>query len=714
MLLDEREVVANMASTDPLLECLMIFCRLLGVSKSKDQLIAGLPMDGNRIGINLLPRAAARAGLACKIMQGDLGQISQLVQPTLLLTQDNSACILVRKTAEEAVLLFPEDPQMEVAVPIAELQKSYAGYYVLLKKEYRSDKGNREIYQVKTDHWFWGTIKRYKPIYRDVLIGSLFINLLALVSPLFTMNVYDRVVPNQAFDTLWVLALGVGIAYSMDFILKSVRAHFLEVTGKKIDVVLSSKLFEHTLNLKMKAKPHSVGSYASNLREFDSVRNFFTSASLVTLIDFPFSIIAVLTIGWIAPMMMIVPAVAMPLVFAYGYFARVPIMAAMEHVYSSGSQKNSVLVETLTGLETVRILGAESWAQRKWEQAVAHSSNWGIKAKAWTSSVFHVSAVIQQLASIATVVLGVYLISDQNMTMGGLIASVILTSRAINPMAQAAGLAANFQQTKLSLNGLEEIMQRPVENDPEREFVERSHFDGDVEFIDVSFKYPTQEYNALEKVNLKIRKGEKVAIIGKIGSGKSTIGKLIMGLYDPIEGSVRMDGIDLKQVSIADIRRNVGYVPQDIILFSGSLKENLLIGSPFATDEQLISASVLAGVSDFANHHPKGFDMAVGERGEGLSGGQRQCIGLARALINDPQVLILDEPTNSMDSSTEERFKKHISVLLENKTLVLVTHKSTLLPLVDRVIVLHQGKVVADGPKEAVLEALKNGRLKVG
>ncbi|MFP8965956.1 type I secretion system permease/ATPase [Pokkaliibacter sp. CJK22405] len=710
---EELERDNQQAVYDPLLDCLLVLCRRNGIAKTRDQLITGLPIKDQRLSIDLFARAAERAGLKSHVARGQFDQISALSFPVILMMKDGDACVMVEKDGSNAGIIFPAQPNDVISVELEELKKNFSGVYILARKEYRASR-NREVHQVSERHWFWGTLERYKPVYRDVLIGSLFINMIALISPLFTMNVYDRVVPNQAFDTLWVLALGMGLAYIMDFTLKSVRAHFLEVTGKKIDVVLSSKLFEQTLNLKLKAKPGSVGSYASNLREFDSVRNFFTSASMVTLIDFPFSILALITIGWISPWMMIVPGIAMPMVFLYGWWVRKPIMAAMEHVYSSGSQKNAVLIESLTGLETLRILGGESWAQRKWEAAVAHSSNWGIKAKAWTSSVGHVSAIIQQFATICTVIVGVYLISEQEMSMGGLIASVILTTRAILPMAQAAGLLANYQQTQLSLNGLEEIMKRPVENDPNREFVERQHFDGDIEFINVSFTYPDQEQKALEGINLKINKGEKVAVIGKIGSGKSTLGRLIMGLYEPEDGSVRIDGIDTKQISISDLRRGVGFVPQDITLFSGTLKENLLVGSPMATDSELIRASVLSGVSEFVNLHPKGFDMMVGERGEGLSGGQRQCIGLARALISDPAVYVLDEPTNAMDSSTEERFKKQLSSLLADKTLVLVTHKSSLLSLVDRVVIVHQGKIVADGPKDAVLEALKHGRLKVG
>lgn len=715
--MDDAELLSKVSGggrqEDELLSALLIQCKLLGISVTAEQLVAGLPLADNRLTPGLIERALSRVGLSSKLAERPLTQLSSLLLPCVLLLQGGGACILLTLEGDQAEVILPELGDAKTRLPLAELSQRHSGFVVLVKPEYKPDPTNKDIHHAKNEHWFWGTLTKFLPIFRDVLIASFFINLLALLSPLFTMNVYDRVVPNQAFETLWVLAIGIGVAYVLDFILKSLRAYYLEVTGKKIDIILSSRLFEQTLNLRMEVKPTSIGSYASNLKEFDSVRNFFTSATMVTLIDFPFAILALITIAWIGLPMMWVPIIAMPLLFIYSYIATLPIMKSVEHVYGASAQKNAVLIESLAGMETLRVLGAEYWAQRKWENAVAYAGKWGIKLKNWTVSIAHVSAIIQQIASIATVVVGVYLIAEQELSMGGLIACVILTSRAIAPMAQAAGLLASYQQTALALKGLNDIMARPVERDAKRQYVQRQTFNGNIEFKEVTFKYPGQEMNALEKVSVKINAGEHVGIIGKIGSGKSTISKLVLGLYAPESGSIRLDDIDVKQLSLSDLRSHIGYVPQDVVLFSGSLKENLLLGAPLADDEAILQAADLSGVTDFANQHPRGFDMMIGERGEGLSGGQRQCIGIARALIHKPNVLLLDEPTNSMDFSTEERFKQRLQEWSQGKTLILVTHKASLLTLVNRLIVVHQGRIVADGPKEAVLEALKQGRLKV-
>lgn len=562
-------------------------------------------------------------------------------------------------------------------------------------------------------HWFWGTVWRSASIYRDVLIASFLINLFVLANPLFVMNVYDRVVPNNAIETLWVLAIGVFVVYIFDFGLKMLRAYFIELAGKKSDILLSSMLFEKVMALQYAVLPRSVGAFSSNLREFESIRAFLSSTTNTILIDIPFAVIFLLVMGMIGGPLVWVPLVGIPVILIYSMFITKKLKAAVEKTFESSAQKNATLVESLTAMETVKTQRAASSLQLRWEQAVGYIAKWSMKAKMLSVSVMNFAGLVTQLCSVALVILGVYLISERELSMGALIACVILSGRVLQPMAQVAGLVTNFHQSQKALETLDQIMQLPDERESGRQFVHRSELTGKIEFRDVKFKYPNTEQSSLEKVSFTLKPGEKVALIGRIGSGKSTIEKLLMGLYAPEEGSIRIDDIDINQIDPVDLRRNIGYVPQDILLFDGTVRENIVMGSPEVTDQRLLEAAALAGVDQFVNRHPLGFDLPVGERGSALSGGQRQAVAIARALIHKPNILILDEPTNAMDNASEEFIRQQLASYSQDKSMILVTHKMSLLSLVERIIVIDSGLVVADGPKAVVLDALKQGRLHI-
>jgi len=700
---------------DPLLGCLEMLTKLLTKPISGDALTAGLPLVQNRLTPALFQRAAERAGLSSKILRRPLKQVSNLVLPAVLLLEDNQACILlaVDNDQNQARVSLPESGEGETVVSFQSLEERYIGYSIFVKPEYRFDERTPEVLDTHQDNWFWGTLYRSRSIYRDVLIASLLVNLFALANPLFVMNVYDRVVPNNAVETLWVLAIGVGCVYLFDLMMRTLRGHFIEVAGKKADVVLSALIFEKVMNLKMSSRPPSVGAFANNLREFESIRNFITSATISTLIDLPFVVLFLVVIGYVGGPIVFVPLVIIPLILGFALLIQKPLREAVEKTFGASAQKNATLIESLTGVETLKALGAESPVQRKWEQSVGFIAQWGVKSRLLSSSAVNVAMFLQQLASVSVVIVGVYLISNHEMTMGALIACVLLTGRSIAPMGQVANLLANFHQTRTALDALNKIMDLPVERENEANFVHRPELEGAIEFSEVNFAYPGQSIAALSNVSFRIKPGEKVAIIGRIGSGKTTIEKLVLGLYEPTEGAVRVDGIDLKQMDPVDVRRNVGYVAQDIMLFFGSVRENLVYGKPYADDKDVIRCANIAGVTEFVNRHPQGFDMPVGERGMALSGGQRQSVAVARSLLGDPPILLMDEPSNSMDNSSEEALKRNLTSYIEDKTLLLITHKASLLSLVDRVIVLDNGKVMADGPKQQVLDALKQGKLRI-
>jgi len=699
---------------DPLLGCLVELSRQNHRPVTADVLCDGLPLENNRLTPKLFVRAAKRAGFSAKLTQRSLADISELVLPVVLLLNDQQACVLqeIDVSSGDALIFQPESGGVH-RLSLKELEEHYSGVSIFVRMEYQTTERVSRVLEQKDGHWFWGTMRKSVRIYRDVLIASFLINLFVLASPLFVMNVYDRVVPNGAVETLWVLAIGLFVVYLFDFALKGLRAYFIEIAGKKSDVILSSMLFEKVLATSYAAMPKSVGSFANNLREFDSIKSMLSSTVNTVIIDIPFAILYLLVIYMIGDVLVVIPVVAMPLVYIYALIVRPRLKASVEKTFASAAQKNSTLIETLTAMETVKTQRAASPLQLRWEQAVGYISHWGLQSKMLSSSVVNFAALAQQVASTSIVILGVYLIAEREMTMGALIACVMLSGRALAPMGQVAGLITNFHQAATALKSLNEIMDLPIEREDGRQYVHRESLHGDIEFQNVSFNYPDEEQKALNNVSFRIKRGEKVALIGKIGSGKTTIEKLLMGLYSPTEGSIRIDGIDIQQIDPVDLRNHFGYVPQDILLFAGSVRDNIALRDPGTADEQLIRVASIAGADSFINRHPMGFDLEVGERGGSLSGGQRQAVAVARALVHDPDVLILDEPTNAMDNASEEHFKKRIREYAKDKTVVLVTHKMSLLALVDRIIVVDSSSVVADGPKETVLDALKQGRLRI-
>ena len=698
---------------DTLLGSLTILAKILDKPHSADSLVAGLPLVDNKLSPKLFSRAAERAGLSSKIVKRPLEKISNLVLPAVLLLNDDSACVLLEVTASSARVIFPETGEGEANITVDELKQQYSGYSIFIKPVHHFDQRTKQTDIPRAGHWFWGTISRFWPIYTEVFMASILVNSFALASPLFIMNVYDRVVPNHAIETLWVLAIGVVIVFVFDLLLRTLRGYFIDVAGKKADVILSATIFEKVLGIKMASRSNSVGSFANNMHEFESFREFFTSATLTTLIDLPFTFLFIFVIWTISGELAYVPLLAIPLVIIVSLIIQVPLRKTVNELFRHSGQKSAMLIESLTGLETIKSIGAESPIQRKWEQTIGFISKHSQRARVLSAMAVNFTTFIQQMATVCVVVFGVYMITEGDITMGALIASTILTGRALAPLGLVASALTRYHQSKAALTSLNKLMDLPVERPTGREFLHRPDFKGGVEFKKVSFRYPEQPIDALSEISFKIQPGEKVAFIGKIGSGKSSIEKLILGLYEPSEGSILLDGTDIRQIDPVDLRRNVGYAPQDVTLFFGSIRENIALGKPFADDAAILKAAEVAGVSSFVNRHPSGFDMPVGERGEGLSGGQRQSVTVARALLLDPPVLVLDEPTNAMDNSTEEQFKRRFAETLGDKTLLLVTHKASLLSLVDRIIVLDQGRVVADGPREQILTALKKGQIKV-
>ncbi|WP_458775185.1 type I secretion system permease/ATPase [Desulforhopalus sp. 52FAK] len=712
---------------DPLLTSLVIITKLHGRPMAAESLTAGLPLEDNRLTLALYVRASQKAGFASRVAKRKLSQLSNLTCPCILLLPNRRCCILhaIDHRNNSAEIIIPEasegigfegekDSDGYISVSLDQLEEEYEGHVIFSKPEFQFEGRAENTLSLESEHWFWGTILLSWRIYRDVFLATIFINLFVLISPFFVRNVYNRVVPNNAIETMWWLALGAFIAFSFDITLRIIRTYFLDLAGKKSDLILSAKLFGQALGMRFEGRPASVGTFAKNIQEFEVVRDFVTSASLGAVVDLPFALLFLAVIGLMAGPLVWVPVAAIAVIVVSGMIFQPIMKAAIVKSSRASSQKNGLLIESLQGLESVKATGAEGQLQRKWEEAVSYIAQCNMKSRLLSSTAGSVGTYTNQLSTIILLIFGVYLIKDGTLNMGSLIAAMMLNSRAISPFIRLANIATRYNSARAAYSSLKTVMELEQEQPPEKKFIHHPVFEGEISFNQVDFNYPDTQYLALAGVSFNIKTGDHVGIIGRIGSGKSTIARLLMGLYKPIKGSIEVDGIDINQLNPAVLRRHIGLVTQDQILFYGTIRENIVMGVPHVDDRILNRAAELAGVIDFIRHQPDGLDMNVGEQGRALSGGQRQCVLLARALLLNPPILLLDEPTSSMDSSSEQLFIGRLQTIVEGKTLVLVTHKTSLLKLVDKLIVMDHGQIVTQGDKQSVIGKLQDNSVSEG
>ncbi|HEY5789473.1 MAG TPA: type I secretion system permease/ATPase [Gammaproteobacteria bacterium] len=699
---------------DPLLDALVVVARLLSRPVSTETLRAGLPLVDHRLSVELFPRAARRAGLSAKLVRRGLDQLPDLLLPAVLLLDDGRTCVLTARdeAAGSFTVIWPETETGQATLERAELERVYRGYAFLVKAAYVPEERASASGGTSSRHWFWGVLRRSWRVYRDVLAASLLVNLFALATPLYIMTIYDRVVPNQAQETLWVLSVAVAGVYLFEVLMRGLRGYFLDLAAQRSEQALSAVICERMLGLRMAARPGSVGGMANQVAEFERLRDFIAATSMTTLIDLPFMLVFLLLIYWIAGPLVVVPLVALPLMLLYGLAIQPALRRAVGEVMKLSAQKHATLVESLAGQEALKILGGESVQQGRWELLTGQLSRWGMRARQLSASSTLVGNLLRNFVWLASAIGGVYLVIEGELTQGGLIAVLILTGRAMAPLTQVAGLAARYNQAAVSLRTLTGLMELPQDRPEGRTYVHHDRLAGRIEFQECTFSYPEQGQPAVERLDLQIEPGERIGIIGAIGSGKTTIGKLLLGLYEPGEGAVRVDGFDLRQFDPAILRRNIGCASQDVFLFRGTLRENLAMGTPWAEDDAILRAAEMAGVAEFAARHPHGFDMQIGERGERLSGGQRQAVSVARALLLEPPILLLDEPTSFMDNASEARLKEGLKGYVSGRTVIIITHRASLLELVDRLVVMDHGRLIADGKRDEILEALRQGRLR--
>ena len=694
---------------DPVLDCLTFLARRADRPSSPVLLRAGLALSAT----GTLPFHQVEPALEQVGMRGEPvvrrrvagWRLQQL--PAIVELNDEQAIVLLEMKAGEALVYTPGAAE-PIWVPVADLEPAFTGHAVAVEPDPTQERsGERPWDKARRTHWFWSEVWKVRKEFWPILLAALIVNLLALAVPLFTMNVYDRVIPNKAVPTLWVLAIGVALALGFDFTLRIARSQLVDEIGRRLDAKYSQKLFEKVMNLPMAERQGSTGAFAKRVSEYEGVRDFFASTSVVLIVDIGFLLVFLLLIAVLAGWLVFVPIVGIALMLGVGVVLQRRMAGAAQDAQADSSLQHSVLVESISGIETLKAARAEGQMLGRWRRYAAMSAATQEKLRRLTAVAVNLASISQQAISVGLVVGGFYLFNDGKITMGAIIAIVMLAGRAMSPIGQFAFLITRARQSMTTLDSL----QRMMEATDERQVAARSIVPeiraGHLELKNASFRYPAASVDSLSGINLKVDPGERIAIIGRVASGKSTLGRLMCGLYAPTDGEMLVDGLDSRQYHPHQLRDSFRYVGQDAELFSGSVRDNLMLGAAKADDQQLIDAVVRSGADIFLSRDAAGFDRPVGERGSLLSGGQRSLLVLARALVTPSKLLFLDEPTGAMDTQTELYFiEKLKNALAKDQALVVSTHRHNMLSICDRLIVIDAGKIVADGPREQVLGKL--------
>jgi ATP-binding cassette subfamily C protein LapB len=687
-------------SDEDLIICLQYMLRCHGIEKSVASIRDVSDISESSFEIKEAVSALRNLEFSANIGKLKIDKITPAHCPALICLENGRYAVVANVTSDRTFVMFdPDSRDALINKSEKDLKLIYEGATLLAKspKQIKNDGAPKKI------NWFWGSLTQSKWMYVQVLLAASVSNFLGLSTSLFIMVVYDRVVPNQAIESLIALTIGVAIALAFDFLIKTVRANFIDRAGKKADSRMSRLIFDQLMSMNLANKSEKSGALASVVREFENLRDFFTSATLVTVVDLPFIFLFIYIIHLIAGPLAYVPLAAVPIVVITGLFVQ-PFLAKLSvDGMNSGMSKQGVLVETLNGLETIKATGSAGLMKRRFQDATTVQSEAGLKQRMISQFAVNSAVSVQQFAQIAIIFYGVFLIQDGIVTMGSLIATVILAGRTLAPLTQLATALTRVNGSRAAFRKIDALMKKPQDRESTENPLSRPNLKGEIEFKNVCFRYPGAPEATIRDISFKIESGQKVAIVGKMGSGKSTLARLLCGLYEPDSGSILIDGVDIRQIDPSDIRRNIGFMLQETWLFSGSVKENIQMGFSEYSDEHILEISKLSGVDEFIRQNPKGYDYILKERGEGLSGGQRQSINLARALLHTPSTLILDEPTSSMDSATEKLVLDNLKEWLDNRTLVAITHRNTLVRLASRVLVIDQGVLVADELPEKLM-----------
>ena len=697
---------------DPVLDCLAYLARQSDRPSSPVLLRAGLALNEHGLlPFHQIEPALDQAGMRGEALHGKPRGWRDGSLPAILELTGERAVILLEKRDRDGLVYAPGVAE-PMWVPLDQVEAAFTGNAIMVEPDpTREREGERPWDKARRSHWFWSEAWKVRREFWPVMLAALVVNLLALALPLFTMNVYDRVIPNKAEATLWVLAVGVLLAFGFDFVLRIARSQLIDDISRRLDEKYSQKLFEKVMNLPLAERQGSTGAFAKRVSEYESVRDFFASTTVVLLVDISFMLIFLVLITVLAGWLVLVPLTAIAITVGAGFMLQKAMGQAALDAQADSSLQHSVLVESIGGMETLKAARAEGQMLGRWRRFASMSAATQVRMRRLTTLAVNMASITQQLISIALVIGGFYLFNNGQITMGAIIAIVMLAGRAMAPVGQFAFAITRGKQAMTTLASLQRLMEGP----DERIGVNRTSVpeirDGRLELVNVSFRYPQAGRDSLSEVNLKIEEGERIGIIGRVASGKSTLGRLLCGLYAPTEGEMLVDGLDSRQYHPHQLRESFRYVAQDSELFSGTVRENLLLGSPRATDEQLMDAVVRSGADIFLSRDASGFDFPIGERGGRLSGGQRSLLVLARALVSPSKMLFLDEPTGAMDSQTEAYFIDHLDkAVLPGQSLVVATHRHNMLKICTRLIVIDAGKILADGPRDAVLERLQKAQ----
>lgn len=711
----------HQSAHDPLLQAVVWLCAHHGQARSAQSLLSGLGID-QLLTPPLAVRVLEEAGFKAALVKRDPLTMMTLLLPVILLLRGGDACVLLGREGEGKHLRLrvlmpasaPGEAPVEVLASEEELLSEYSGYSLIgtprLALEHADHEAADDLLALSGRHWFWGTIKRFVPYYRGAMLAALLSNVLMIFIGLFTSVVYDRVIPHQAMVTLWSTALGAALAICFDLVARQLRGHLLDTAGKKADLAVGAMLFRKALSIKLENRPESAGSFAHHLGQMEIVREFFTSASMAAISDLPFVFLFVAMIWFIGGDLVLVMVLGVPIILGLAFGLQAVLRRSMRANQRQVADMHGLMIEAVEGMEAIRVAGAQGYFQKQYEQSNALAAESSLRARAATNVMNNVTMIMQQLVTVSMLVWGVHLIQEGKLTGGALISAVMFAGRAVTPLASVVALTSRYQGARVALKMLNELMAQPSERDARKRYLPRAQIAGQLGLREVSFGYPSGPGQTgpmvLKQVTLRIAPGERVAILGKIGSGKSTALRLLAGLYQPTEGATEVDGIDLRQIDPADYRAHIGFVSQEPRLFRGNLRDNILLGRHNTDAASLAEVCAQTGLDRIAAAHPLGMDMPVGEGGSMLSGGQRQLVALARCLVTRPQVVLMDEPTSSMDAQTEMIFLQHLKVLMKDRTLVVVTHRPALLDVVERIVVFDNGKLIIDGPKQQVLAAL--------
>jgi ATP-binding cassette subfamily C protein LapB len=695
-------------AADTVLQCLQHVARLYDRPSAATVLMAGLALDERgRLPFHQIESAADRVGFRAHMTRRPARRLLRTQGPAILEMLDGSAAVLLESREKQLLIFDPANGQAGWR-GLAGVAASYAGRLVLLEPDPSRERGlEGSAVEAQPEHWFWSEIRKAREGFVYVGLAAAVINLLAFAMPLFTMNVYDRIIPNKAAASLWVLALGVALALGFDFLLRLARARIIDEVGRDLDEKLAQRLFEKVMNIPLAARSGSTGGFARRLADFEVVREFFASTTVVLIIDILFVVVFLGLILALGGWLVVVPLVGIAAMLTAGWSLQKAMTAALRDAQADAGLQHSTLVEAIAGAETLKAVGAEGRMLGRWRRYADMSATTQEKLRRLTAVAVNLSSLCQQAISVGLVVGGFYLFNAGQISMGAIIAVVMVAGRALAPVSQFAFLMTRARQALLTMQALQKIMDAPDERETGVRSVAPVIGEGHVRMDHVSFRYAGADEDSLSEISLHIRPGERIGVIGKVASGKSTLGRLICGLYAPSNGSYAIDGFDSRQYHPHQLRQAFRYVGQEAELFSGTVRENLLLGGADATDDEMLAAIHRSGADAFLARGASGFDLSVGERGSRLSGGQRSFMALARALVRPSRLLYLDEPTGAMDPQSEQFFIAKLGQALRpGQTLVVSTHRMAMLDVVDRLIVMDRGRIIADGPKAQVLQAL--------